>query len=93
MKRIFLFLSLVACSLAVLAQKTLVKGSVTDTDGEPLMGANVVVNNTKLGVITSTEGKFELLLDAQKSHELSISYMGFEGQVIELIPPLNRITR
>lgn len=90
MKRIFLFLSLVACSLAVLAQKTLVKGSVTDTDGEPLMGANVVVNNTKLGVITSTEGKFELLLDAQKSHELSISYMGFEGQVIELIPPFKQ---
>ena len=38
----------------------IVKGSVVDTDGLPLIGAGVVVKGTALGTITDHDGNFEL---------------------------------
>lgn len=69
------------------SQKTLVKGKVSDSSGEALIGANLVVSNTLLGVISDTEGNFELRLESSKSYLITASYMGFESAEIEVIPP------
>jgi len=87
MKRIFLFSLMLVTSLVVLSQKTNIKGIVKDTEGEALAGANVVVRNTLLGVITNGDGVFELVLNAKKSYEITISYMGYETCVFEVISP------
>jgi len=87
MRKIYLFVFLLAGSLAVVAQKVTVSGTVTDTEGKALVGANVLVNNTLLGVITGEDGMFELSLDEREAYELTVSYMGYEARVIEVTPP------
>ena len=46
--------------LSASAQKSVVKGTVKDSDGELLMGAGVVVKGTSQGTITDVNGNFEL---------------------------------
>lgn len=58
-----------------------VKGNVTDTKGEPIIGASVVVKgNTTLGTITDMDGQFMLKVPA--SSTLVISYIGYVTQEI-----------
>ena len=40
------------CTLNVAAQKLNVKGSVTDQNGEPVIGATIMEEGTKNGVVT-----------------------------------------
>ena len=87
MKRIFLFSLMLAISLVAMSQKKNVTGTVADREGEALVGANVVVNNSLLGVITNGDGVFELTLDERKFYEISVSYMGYETHVFEVAPP------
>jgi iron complex outermembrane receptor protein len=74
-------------SFAVLSQKVTVSGTVKDSQGEPLAGANVVVKHTLLGVITNGQGSFELELGEGRSYEIRVSYMGYDPYEFELSPP------
>ena len=61
-KRIHLFL--LALAIGVIqgaAQVTTVRGIVTtEEDGEPVIGASVIVKGTSLGTVTDVNGRFEL---------------------------------
>ena len=46
--------------LSASAQKSVVKGTVKDSNGELLMGAGVVVKGTSLGTITDLDGNFTI---------------------------------
>ena len=62
--------------LPVSAQMRNISGLVVDQNGEPIIGANVVVNNDKTrGTITDIDGKF--VLQASSKEKLKISYIGF----------------
>ena len=87
MKRISLFVILLAISYIAMSQKVIVTGMVKDLEGEVLVGANVMVNNSMLGVSTNRDGMFELALDASKSYEITVSYMGYETYVFDVTPP------
>jgi len=87
MKRISLFVILLAISYIAMSQKVTVTGMVKDMVGDVLVGANVVVKNSMLGVSTNRDGMFELALDASKSYEITVSYMGYETYVLEVTPP------
>lgn len=52
-----------------------VSGRVVDRDGEPLMGATVVVPGTQKMTVTDTEGRFSLP-SATAGDQLEISYIG-----------------
>jgi len=58
-------------------QQQKVTGTVTDaTNGEPIIGANVVVEGTTLGVVTDADGKFTL--DVPNSNSvLVVSFLGY----------------
>ncbi len=56
-----------------------VAGKVTDTNGEPLAGANVMVNGTTTGTTTDAAGKFTLNVPPGKE-ALTINYIGYETQ-------------
>jgi len=59
-----------------------IKGTVTDEQGEPLVGATVLIKGTTVSVITDYDGNFSL--KAPKQSTLSISYIGFTSEEIEV---------
>ena len=62
--------------------KVTVKGSVTDSKGEPIIGANVLEKGTTNGVITNLDGEF--VLNAPSNATLVISYIGYEPVTVAL---------
>lgn len=58
-----------------------VSGKVTDQNGEPIIGANVVVKGTSNGVITDLDGNFVL---QNASGKLVISYIGYKSQEVAI---------
>ena len=61
-------------------QTNQVTGIVTDSNGEPIIGANVVEKGTTNGIITDMDGKFTLTVPQGAS--LEISYIGYLSQTI-----------
>ena len=61
-------------------QSKLVKGTVVDKNGEPVIGANVIVKGTTNGTITDIDGNFSL--EAPGNAKLVVSYIGYEAQEI-----------
>jgi TonB-linked SusC/RagA family outer membrane protein len=65
----------------VLSQHT-VTGTVTSSeDGEPLIGANVLVQNTSVGTVTDVDGNYQLD-NVDPDAVLVFSYTGYKGQEI-----------
>jgi TonB-linked SusC/RagA family outer membrane protein len=50
-------------------------GTVSDPDGEPLVGASVKILNTGLGTVTNAEGLY--VINVRDGETLSFSYLGF----------------
>ena len=57
-----------------------VKGVVTDENGMPLPGVNVIVKNTTRGVITDFDGNYTI--DVMPKDVLQFSYLGFATQEV-----------
>ena len=57
-----------------------VSGVVKDATGEPVIGANVIVKGTTIGVITGIDGDFTL--DVPANGVLEISYIGYVTQEV-----------
>ncbi|MDR1881069.1 MAG: carboxypeptidase-like regulatory domain-containing protein, partial [Tannerellaceae bacterium] len=72
-------LCLISCTVSVFAQKR-VSGTVVDTSGEAIIGANVIEKGTTNGIITDTDGKFSLNIDEGKV--LQVSFIGYVPQEI-----------
>lgn len=63
-------------------QENTVRGIVTDTKGESVIGASVMVKGEKVGTTTDLDGNFEL--KASPGSILVISYIGYITQEIKL---------
>lgn len=55
-----------------------ITGTIVDSKGEPIIGANVKVKNTSTGTITDLDGKFSL--EVPENAILSVTYIGYESQ-------------
>lgn len=66
--------------IAFFFEKT-VKGKVTDQNGLPIAGANVVVKGSRTGVQTDSDGSFAITV-ADNVTKLIISYVGMEDQEV-----------
>ena len=64
------------------AQTITVKGTVVDKEGEPLIGASVVVQGETLGTATDFDGNFSI--SAPSNGTLLVSYVGYETQEIAI---------
>src|SRR5690625_623898 len=60
-----------------------VSGTVTDQDGEPLIGVNVQGKGTSHGTATDFDGKYELN-DVDENAVLVFSYVGFHTQEVTI---------
>lgn len=80
---------LVCCTLLLLfscnvfAQTIDVRGNVLDNLGEPIIGANVVVQGTSVGTITDINGEF-VLSSIPSNAVVEVSFIGYVTQTIEV---------
>lgn len=90
-KRIHLFL--LALAIGVIqgaAQVTTVRGSVTtEEDGEPVIGASVIVKGTALGTVTDVNGRFELSGLSPSATRLLISYISLMAKEVAIAPQVS----
>ena len=54
-----------------------VSGTVVDSNGEPIIGASVVVKGTSNGTITDLDGNFSIN-DVSETSQLTVSYIGYK---------------
>ncbi|MGP1477640.1 MAG: TonB-dependent receptor [Phocaeicola sp.] len=59
-----------------------ISGKVVDSNGDPIIGANVLEKGTTRGTITDVDGAF--VLDVSKDATLEITYIGYLSQTIKV---------
>lgn len=80
--RMFLVSILMLFTFTVNAQEQTITGKVYDVAGEPIIGANVLIQGTTQGVITDMEGAFQLKADPSQS--LVISFLGYKDMILSI---------
>ena len=61
-------------------KRTLTGTVVDETDGTPIVGANVIIKNSKTGVITDLDGRFSISIN-EKGETLEISYIDIRSKM------------
>ena len=93
MRRDYLFktcltlLAVLGISVSAFAQQITVNGVVQDTQGEPIIGANILVKGTSNGTITDLDGNFQLTTDTDAI--LVVSFIGYQTQELPAQPVMN----
>ena len=83
---VLLFLALSAG--VVSAQTSKVTGKVIGEDGEPVIGASIIVKGTTVGTVTDFDGNF--ILDVpHDGKQLVISYIGMQSQEVGVSSKVN----
>ena len=83
LKRAALFFSLIIMGISLNAQNVNIRGQVVDNNGEPVIGASVVlVGNTTVGAITDMDGNYSLSVPANSS--VTVSFIGYQSQTVSV---------
>ena len=79
MRKLRMLIALVLLPTMMFAQSTTAKlaGVVADADGNPLVGANVVVEGSNLGAATDELGRYYILDVPVGSYDLRAEYIGY----------------
>ena len=87
MKRIKTLISilLIAVCSSAFAQNITVKGKVVTNDGEPVVGAYVLVKDTATGELTGLDGDFTLT-GVPASSRLVVAFMGMKTSEVDAAP-------
>ena len=67
-----------------IANAQTITGLVTDIMGKPLIGANVIWENTKSGTVTDSSGNFSIQDKLDGNRILKISYVGFTTERLDV---------
>lgn len=70
-------------TMRIQQENVTVAGTVKDVNGEPIIGANVLVSGSTVGTITDIDGKFSLT--APRDAVLDISYLGYKSQRVKVV--------
>ena len=87
MLRKVLFMGFAILSLGLYAQEKIVTGTVTDMDGIPVAGANVIVKGTQSGAAADFDGNYSI--SVSEGQTLVFSSLGFKPKE-QLIGAANR---
>ena len=80
-RRFLLFLTVMLVNVMAALGQTKISGTVVfQDDGEPVIGASVLVEGNKSGTITNIDGEFTLEVPAGK--KIQVSYVGMETQTL-----------
>ncbi len=80
LRRLMFLLLGAVCSLGALAQSR-VTGKVVDANGEPVIGASVMVKGTSNGVVTDLDGNYSIG-NVPAGASLNISYVGYRTRTV-----------
>lgn len=81
MKKVLLFVFSILIASAMYAQKTAVTGKVTDSAGEPLIGASVTTNDGS-GTITDVDGRFTIQVPSDGA--LTVSFISYKTVIVSI---------
>jgi TonB-linked SusC/RagA family outer membrane protein len=81
-RKVLLVFALLLFAGTIWAQNIKVSGLVTDDKGQPVIGANVLVQGTRTGAAADLDGKF--VLNIPGNAVLEISAIGYEKQTIQV---------
>lgn len=81
-KLVLLLVASLTCGFLAMAQMKQVSGTVKDANGNPVVGATVLVDGTTNGTTTGTDGSFRISAPANGS--LLVSFIGYEDQKIAI---------
>ena len=86
-KRLMMLLVGLFLSLGMALAQTQISGTVVSSeDGEPVVGASVLVVGTSTGTVTDIDGKFTLTVPEGK--KLRIAYIGMATQIVAAKPSM-----
>lgn len=80
MRRSLLLLFYLLISVSVFSQTKTITGRITDIEGKPLPGVNVVVENTNTGTVTGVDGNYSI--NAGPNDTLVFSFVGYLSEEI-----------
>ena len=92
-RKLKLFLALFFIGAGAVMAQAQVRGTVTDENGEPVIGASVVVKGTTVGTVTDMDGKFALPEVPSSAKTLMISYIGMVTQEVAIAPNLQVVLK
>lgn len=82
LKRLLIVFMLLVGSVPNMWAQKAIMGNVTDMNGDPIIGANVLVKGSTNGTITDFNGNFTLSVPTKG--ELEISFIGYITQIISI---------
>lgn len=83
MKKLSLLVFLLFSSLSIISAQRTITGTITNVNGEALIGANVLAVGTSVGTITDIDGSFSMSVP-DGTTQLEVSYTGFETRMIDI---------
>ena len=78
LKALFLMFAFIS-TMSILGQTRNVRGTISDIQGQSLIGVNVLEENTTNGTVTDVSGNYSLQVSSPQAH-LVFSYIGYETQ-------------
>ncbi|MDR0429230.1 MAG: TonB-dependent receptor [Tannerellaceae bacterium] len=82
-KIICMLLSVTFFITSATAQEYIIKGTVKDTFGEPMIGVTIQIEGTSIGTITDFDGGYAIQVPNPQI-ELTFSFVGYDTQVIAI---------
>ena len=89
-KFLIFILLLILISVASFAQQLSIYGTVKDTSGNLLEGANVILAGTDFGAATDEQGKYEIKNLMRGTYTLEVSMLGYKSEKILNIKLVNQ---
>ena len=90
--------ALLFSSIGLLVAQSTIEGTVTDTEGNPLAGANVIVDGTSVGAASDSDGAYQIDVPAGtvggQNVTLTASYIGYSNLSINVdVPSAGSVTQ
>jgi TonB-linked SusC/RagA family outer membrane protein len=84
MKKLSLVLMLVLLVVGFAAAQRTLSGTVSDENGEPLIGATILLKGTSRGTVTDVDGNYTIEVPEDGQQVLIVSYTGYTTEEIEV---------
>ncbi|MCH5240617.1 MAG: SusC/RagA family TonB-linked outer membrane protein [Muribaculaceae bacterium] len=84
MKKFLFLLIAMVCAFSINAQTVTVRGTVNSEDGEPIVGASLMVEGTNIGTLSDIDGNFVLNNVPATAKYLRVSYVGMAPQTVAI---------
>lgn len=78
MKKILLFLTIIAISQSIFAQKFNLSGKILDLQNNPIIGASIVIKGTFVGDVSKVDGSFKINNLAKGVYNVEFSFIGYK---------------